>query len=191
MSAVPAKFRPDHSYELPGGQVVGGITRILRAAGLLYELDGNEFLDPSKGDRIHTAIHYALEGDLDEASVDPEEYGFVRAAQNFIQEEAVAVCGAEQPIGNPDLGYATKIDLVCVWRTKRTVVNWKTGPVKRFYAIQSALEALLFTPEPIQRLGVHLAADGSYKLQHYTDRKDYEIAKAALTCSAWVDGGKR
>lgn len=192
MPPTAVVFRPDHTYEVPGEVILPGITSRLRAAGIYYEFKDNGFLDPSKGDRVHQAVHFAIEGDLDEASVDPDEYGYVKAALSCIEREGMKVLGAEVPIGNRDLGYATKIDLLCEWRGKKTVCNWKTGvTVYRAYAIQSALEALLFTPETVQRLGVHLSADGTYKLQPYENRKDFDIAKAALTCAAWVYGGKR
>lgn len=200
MPAIEVQFRGDHTaYEAPGGIRLPGITSRGRCAGLLYEFDGNGFLDASKGERIHTAIHYAIEGDLDEATVDPEEYGYVRAALSCIEREGMkpllTLAGkpaVEYGVGNLDFGYATKLDLLCEWRGKKTVVNWKTSAtVYRWYAWQSAFEALIFSPEVVQRLGVHLSADGSYKLQHYTDRKDFEIAKAALTIAAAVNGGKR
>lgn len=200
MPAIEVEFHPDpRRYIAPGGRILPGISSRGRAAGLLYEFEGNGFLDPQKGDRIHTAIHYALEGDLDDSTVDPDEYGFVRAALNCIEREEMKPLltlsgkpAVEYAVGNLDLGYATKVDLLCLWRGKKTVVNWKTSEkVFRWYAWQSALEALLFTPEVVQRLGVHLAADGSYKLEAYTDRGDYVIAKAALTIAAAVDGGKR
>lgn len=192
MPCETVKFRPDHTYETRGGDILPGITSRLRKAGIYYEFDGAEFLNPEKGNRIHAAVHYAIDGDLDEKTVDPDEAGYLRAALDCIKREGFEYVRPEYAIGNVDLGYATKIDVLCRWRGALTVVNWKSSPVVyRAYAIQSALEALLFTPEPVQRLGVHLSQDGTYKLQHYTDRKDYEVAKAALTCAAWVDGGKK
>jgi hypothetical protein len=192
MPSVPAVYRPDHTYELPGGRVVGGVTRILRAAGLLYELNGNSHLDPSKGDRIHSAIHYALEGDLDEASVDPDEYGFVRQALDWCRSEGLEEIRPEYAVGNPDLGYATKIDVLCLWRGKPSCINWKSSATTyEFWRWQSALESLLFSPEPVQRLSVQLTGSGLPKIHHHTDRRDYEVAKAALTIAAAVSGGKK
>lgn len=192
MPAVPAKFRPDHSYELPGGRIVGGITRILKASGLLYEIEISGLLDATKGDRIHRAVHYAIEGDLDETTVDPDEYGYVRQALDWVKHEGLEGVQPEYAIGNPDLGYATKLDVLCYWRGKLTAINWKSSTkVYDFWRWQSALEALLFTPEPVQRLGVQLTGSGLPKLHHYTDRKDFEIAKAALTIAAAVNGGKK
>ncbi len=195
MPAVPVKFREDHTYEGPRGVILPGITSRLRLSGLYYEFSDTGFMDPDKGNRIHAAIHYAIEGDLDGSYErdNPSEYAYVQQALEWIKAEDVTEIKAEYEVGNLDYGYATKLDMLCRWRGKLTVANWKTGAVRRAYAIQSALEALIFSPEPVQRLGIHLTGEPGKppKLQPYTDRKDFEIAKAGLTCSAWVDGGKR
>lgn len=181
--------RPDHTYEAPGGILLPGITSRLKASGIYYEFKDAGFLDPSRGQRVHSAIHYAIEGDLDWSTVHADDIGLVRCALKFIEDEKVEVLRAEYAVGNLALGYATQIDLYCRWRGKPTVVNWKTGPVYRCYAIQSALEALVFSPEPHERLGVHLSVDGLPKLKPYTDRADFSVAKAALTCAAWIQKG--
>jgi len=186
--AIDVIQRPDHTYEAPGGILLPGITSRLKASNVYYEFSG-DFADTSKGNRVHAAIHYAIEGDLKEESVDPEEIGYVRSALKFIEQEKIEVIKAEYAVGTLEFGYATKIDLYCRWRGKPTVVNWKTGGVYRAYAIQSALEALIFSPEPHERLGVHLSVDGLPKLKHYTDRSDYAVAKAALTVAGWVKKG--
>ena len=187
--AVEVIERPDHIYEAPGGLLLPGISSRLRLSGVAYEFADNAFRDPTKGRKIHEGIHYALEGDLDESSLEPEELCFVNSAIRFVEEEKIEVLRAEYPIGNPDLGYATRIDLYCRWRGRLTVVNWKTGPVYRAYAIQSALEALIFSPEPHVRLGVHLSADSLPRLVNYTDPRDYSVAKAALTLAGWIEKG--
>jgi hypothetical protein len=187
---IEVEFRPDHTYAAPGGIVLPGLTSRLRRSGLNYEFDGKGgFRDMSKGNAVHSAIHYALEGDLDESTCSEEELAHVHSAQRFIEREEIKIVRAEYAVGSIEFGYATKIDLYCIWRGKPTVANWKTGPSYRVYAIQSALEALIFSPQRPQRLGIHLSADGDAKPVHYTDRRDFDIAKAALTCAAWTEQG--
>lgn len=186
---VEVEFRPDHTYATPGGAVLPGITSRLKAAGLLYEFEGNDFADMTKGARIHEALHFDCEGDLDESSLNECDRPYVEAARKARRELGLEIIRAEYPVGNETLGYATKIDLYCRWNGRLTVANWKTGQkVYRCYAIQSALEALIFTPEPVQRLGIHLQEDGDFKPVHYADRNDFTIAKAALSIAAWKKG---
>lgn len=183
--------RPDHSYEAPtlGGRILPGITGIMRRAGLMYEMEANDFIDATKGERLHEAIHFDVEGDLAEESVDPSEWGFIEGARKARRDLGLEVIAAEYGVGNEALGYATKIDLYCKWNGRLTVVNWKTSAkVWRFWPIQSALEALLFTPEPVERLGIQLQADGQFRPHHYKDRNDFVVARAALTCAAWQKG---
>lgn len=199
---LECSFDPErHEYRTPGGVVLPGITSRGRAAGLLFEFEGNDFLDMEKGTRIHEAVQLAIEGDLDEEHFRHhwlDDWGYVQAALTAIEREGLEPCKTadgkptvEYAVGNPDLGYATRVDLLCQYRGKKTAVNWKTSEkVYRWYAWQSAFEALLFTPEPIYRLGVHLRADGDYRLQHYTNRTDFTVAKAALTIAAAKNGGQ-
>lgn len=181
--------RPDHTYEAPGGRILPGISGIMKRAGLMYEYEGNEFLTTDKGDRVHQAVHFDCENDLDERTVAPEEAGFIEAARKARREMGFGIISAEYAVGNEALGYATKIDLFCLWNKKPTVVNWKT-PMKvyRSWSIQSAFEALLFTPEPVQRLSIQLQADGQFRPHHHTNRNDFIVARAALTTVAWQKG---
>lgn len=163
----------------------------MKRAGLMYELEGNGFLDTEKGDRIHKYVHFDCEGDLNEESVNDCDRGYIEAARKARREMKLEIIGrgAEYAIGNEALGYATKVDLYCIWNGKPTVVNWKTGAkVYRFWAIQSALEALLFTPEPVQRLTIQLQEDGQFRPHQHTNRKDFDIARWALGIAAWQKG---
>jgi hypothetical protein len=180
----------DHTYLTPAGRVLSGITGLLRNVGCLYEMEENGLLDPSKGHRIHEALElYFRNVDTPENLLPESERGFILAAMKATSELGLEVQEVEKAVGNEPMGYATKIDAIAKWRGKLALVNWKTSAkVYRFYAIQSALEALCFSPEPVERLGIHLQADGSYRVKHYTDRNDFVIAKAAVQIAAWRKG---
>lgn len=186
-----------HIYTTAGGAILPGITSTLKAAGILYEVEDSQFIDPTKGQAIHQAVHFDCENDLDEELMrerTPDLMGYIEAARSARRNEGIEVKKAEWAITDSAgaLGYATKVDAYALWRGKPTVINWKTSVKKyRFYAVQMALEALLFSPEHVERLGVHLRADGSYRLEHYTDRRDFIVAKAALTCRHWIKEGEK
>lgn len=181
--------RPDHTYITPGGKLLPGITGIMKRAGYMIELEGNDFVDPTKGDRIHQYVQFDCEGDLDEESVNDCDRGYIEAARKARREMGLKVLGVEYSVGSETLGYATKIDLLCLWNGKKTVANWKTSvKAYAFWPIQSALEALIFTPEPVERLGIQLQEDGRYRPHHYKDRNDFVHARAALTTAAWQKG---
>jgi len=161
----------------------------MRRAGLMYELEENGFADPTKGERIHQAVHYDVEGDLALETVDAEEFGYIQAARKARKDLELETIGAEYAVGSELFRYATKIDLFCKWNGRPTVVNWKTGvKVYRFWPIQSALEALLFSPDPVERLTIQIQGDGQFRPHHHKDRSDFTIAKAALSIEAWRKG---
>lgn len=179
MPPVPAVQLPDHTYRLPDGSVVPGISRTMAAVGLDWEFKGG-FADPSKGVRIHQAVQYAIEGDLDESSMDPSEIGYVHAALACLKKHKITVEKVEYGVGSVELGYATQIDVLGLWQGQRTVLNWKTSARSyRYYVVQSALEALLFEPEQVLRLCVHLRSNGTFKLWQYAGAEEMEIARAA------------
>jgi hypothetical protein len=180
----------DHTYITPAGRVLGGITGLLKNVGCLYEIEEMPLLDPSKGNRIHEAIDMFLRNvDTPENLLPIEERGFLLAVMKATSELGLDIQGTEMPVGNEAMGYATKVDALAKWRGKLACINWKTSiKVYRFYAIQSALEALCFSPDPVERLGIHLQADGKYRVQHYTDRNDFVVAKAAVAVAAWKKG---
>lgn len=187
MPPVPAVQRPDHTYELPDGSIVPGISRTMSAVGLDWEFKGG-FADPSKGVRVHRAIQYALEGDLDFRTVDDSEVGYVYAAEDFLKKHRVKVEAVEYGVGSSELGYATQIDVLGIWQGQRTVINWKTSArAYRYYEVQSALEALLFEPEEVQRLYVSLRSDGTFKLWQYAGAEEIEIARAAVKVLSYIN----
>ena len=115
---------------------------------------------------------------------------YVESARLATRELGLKILKAEWAITDTAaaLGYATKVDAFALWQGKPAVINWKTSQkVYRFEAIQSALEALLFSPDPVERLYIHLAGDKpGYRLERLQDRSDFSIAKCAIGTSGWI-----
>lgn len=167
----------DHEYKNPQGLVVPGISAILRAGGLLDEMRAAKSA-MSKGSRVHKAIEFDWENDLDEESVDPDEIGFVHAWRAAVKELGIEIEGVEVLAGHSSMQYASQIDAIAKWEGRLTVCNWKTGRKYAWYPVQSAGEAILFE-QPVlpRRLTVYLQANGKWKYDEHTAVEDFEEFK--------------
>lgn len=177
-----------HVYRL-GDRVLPGITSILRAAGMLDDLDGIPEEYRERGNRVHRAILFDVHGDLGDC--DPADLPYVEAARKAVRELGFVVSHAEHLCCEPTLGFATQVDAVGTIERKHTICNWKTSAsVIPAYAVQTAGEALAaFNSEArtVQRIGIHLTDDGKYKVRPYTDRDDFEVFLSALRIRQWKE----
>lgn len=169
---------------------VSGITGLIRR----HRLDENFKFIPEeakeKGIRIHEAVYFDGEHEaglnplpLDESTVEPEELGYVEAARRARRELKLEATGLEVLVGSDLYWYATKIDFIGLAGVDPIIINWKSGPEYKSYAVQMQLESLLAAEVsgvmPRKILGIHLRADGRYFVADHTrKRKDMKLAKA-------------
>jgi len=151
---------------------VPGITSLLRRHRLDECFRNIPEEAKEKGSRIHDAVQYDLENELDEDTVEPEEMRYVEAERAFRAECEFTVISAEMLVGSDLYWYATKIDAYGILAGKTVLINWKSGPDADPYPVQSHLEALLFEHMVGKRaeriIGVHLAATGKYAIRDHT-----------------------
>lgn len=182
-----------------GDRPLRGITSTLVSAGII---------DPSvytgyesardRGTRVHAAVQYDVEGDLDEASVGVVIMGYVSAWRRFRDETGFVA--TEQPellVCSPTLGYATQVDLVGTIGGKVHVINLKTSRSPApWWSVQLAGEAIAYAewakqnaiyPWSLGRMSVQLADDGAYKATTYRDRSDLDVFRAVALVSAWKE----
>ena len=181
-----------HTYTRRG-QVLPSTTEILANLGFInkgsYECRRWPCSHPdhpnearNRGTRVHTWTHYLDENDLDWASVDPAEEGYVWAWMQFKKDCGFKVQIIEVPWCNPDHGVAGCLDragiLVSGSVTGPAIVDIKTGGPQDWWALQLASydwmvpEYALSQPGPRHRLAVQLNADGGYKVHPFNDPND-------------------
>lgn len=167
-----------HSYDLDG-VAVPGITALMKRHRLLEEMKFVPEEAKERGARRHAAIHFDMEGDLDESSVFEDDWPFIEAARKARLELKLESFRCELLIGSDLYWYATMIDVVGVSAGKRCVINWKTGADSKVYAVQLHLEALLLHDRPELILCIRLRPDGNFDLtDHKKDRAAAKLAKA-------------
>jgi len=163
------------------------VTAVLSTLGL-YDFRWASEQAKERGSRIHRAISFLADNDLDWKSVDEEEVGYVRAAQKFLRDTEFKVELVECHVSNPVYGYQGTLDLEGRVRgIRRTLVDWKsseTGLVVDEVALQLAAYGFALDPAAIfDRVGVGLMPDGTYKIKWFKTedyREDCHDFLAAL-----------
>ncbi len=168
--AASSAFRfveDSHTYFL-GDKILPGITGILKSCG---------YIDPTyytqeardRGSHVHLAIKFLNKGTLDWDSVIDRYIGYVAAYEKFVREWNLKLEFFERPMYHPDLLFAGTPDLVgTVLDGIRAIVELKTGPIRKWTALQTAAQELLVRAWEddktvrYRRWGVCLNADGTY-----------------------------
>jgi hypothetical protein len=157
------------------------VTDILRDAGLI---DTAWFTDEARdrGTAVHAAIHYLLDGDLDESSLVPDVAARVDGFRNFMAQVALVVFDHEQRVQDAVIGYCGTLDLRCLINARKAVVDYKNGAPAAWHPIQLAAYAGALD-EAYDRYALYLNPDfpNGYKLVQYRDRNDWKVFCAALT----------
>jgi hypothetical protein len=174
-----------HLYRIGPARLLN-VTKVLGLAG--YTDFSN--VDPIYRDRgkdAHTAVHYAMEGDLDRTHLAAAaERGamdlrpYVAAAEKFVRENDVEIVHPEAVVAAPKLGYAGKIDAFGYVRRGRflVLIDWKLGELIAAYGVQLAAYKLAWwemTKELVaRRYCVRLLPNGDYKAHEYKDHRTDE-----------------
>lgn len=178
-----------HEYALDG-KPVQGVSSIIAAAGLSDMTWVNEEA-LKRGSYVHEAIQFHVEGQLDEATLDPKLLGYVNAWKAFERESGFSVrrvngiWQSEIRKAHPIYQYAGTMDHLGDIKNRFFVLDVKSGDPADWHAVQLAGYAMLLdfpagSPRP-ERANLYVRPDGSYRFVERRDRNDFEVFKAALT----------
>ena len=167
-----------HEYRM-GERSLPSVTAILKDAGLIDTRFFNDYA-MTRGTFVHQACEMLDLGTLDEDTLDPALFGYVGAYKKFRAECPMVWTEIEHMRADSVLGYAGTPDRV----GDRTVLDIKTGQKQPWHGFQLAAYTMLALNAPLntltKRLGLYLKDDGTYKLERYQDRADFDVFKAAL-----------
>lgn len=174
-----------HKYTL-NGIPTQSVTQIMQGAGVIDTQWYTEWA-AERGSRVHKAIHYHIQGDLDEESIDPNDRPYFDAYLKFRREGGLDFLVSELHVHNVARHYAGTLDLVAEKNKKITIIDWKTGVPDRAVAIQLTGYALalatMWKKPPMTLATVQLKPDGTYKF------KEHEfiprVFLAALEVARW------
>lgn len=202
----------EHAYYGEDGERVPGTTSLLEAAGLVcYQHIPAHILEHKAeiGTAAHAAAHYYDEGDLNEATLDPEVYPYVlrpggwttfRKETTFTPRllefrmiatiEGLKVGGTLDRTGVLE-GFDSLLEIKC---TANQEVSW--GPQTAMYEmilrkLEASLVRMTASNAFYRRIAVWLRPKSRYRLIRLDEVQDYQIAKLALRLGYETDPEKR
>lgn len=188
MSAV-LQFDADlHRYTVEGRDIPS-VTTVLKDAGLVSYEFCTEFAR-ERGSAAHKAIHFDMEGDLDEATLHPILVGYVHAARAVKRDLNLETVAVEKRMYSKTMDVAGTLDWLARANDRKLwLVDWKTGDPPPAVALQLAAYADIYFEETRElvsrRFAARLRQNGSYSLVEYDDRRDITKFRAAVTVAAW------
>jgi hypothetical protein len=186
-----------HKYWLGSRQLLG-TTTALKLAGLIDDRWYNpEALQ--RGSYVHQMVHYDVEGDLDETSVDPRLLGYLQASRALKQQAGAKVAIAhgrpavERVMADPILGLGGTSDWIGeMFGDPWALIDWKTGDAYAWHAIQTAMYERLAKSSgvippnvKVQRYVGYLRKDGTFKVEPCNDPADLAVGLACMTVAQY------
>lgn len=165
------------------------VTTIIKDAGLMPWMPENQAA-MDKGSKIHRAIHYWCEGDLDEDDIDPVIAGHLESFKAALSVLEWNVLHSELRIESAH-GYRGTLDLILVDKPgNRILADIKTGQPAAWHAIQVALYTLAYEEQTGDRIkkrfSIYTKESGAAAATpEHKDRKDFVTARAAVTIHRW------
>lgn len=137
---MPVLDEATHTYTLPDGRIVPGVTSIMRKAGVI---DDTWWSDESRqrGTAVHAAIHYHNEGTLDHSSLDPLILPYFQAYLAFRAVATFTPLLVEHVVYSHTQHYAAKIDCFGRWDDGvKCLIEIKSGKRPPWVDIQLAAQ---------------------------------------------------
>lgn len=178
-----------HAYYLDGQRLLS-VTQILERTGIVdysYIPPRTREMALERGRAVHEAIALDLEGDLDEASVEPI-MGYIAASRSAMRDLGIIQPDAWECRGyHPAHLYAGTFDVLA----DKVLLDWKTNSAEWWVRLQlAAYAAIQGGGASITRIACELHQDGSYRLITFPAkdyRRDFADFLAALRVVQMID----
>lgn len=176
----------NHIYRGDMGRLPGA-TDIIKSQGLV-EVEWMSEECRWRGKVVHEAIRLENKGTLDPDSVAEEMRGYLDSYRYFLRVTGFKVIGYEQPLF--DSAFGCMPDLWGQLYGLDTIIELKTGPVPKWAAIQTALQARALKNAlgfiAVKRFGLQLKKDGSLgMLIPFTSFSDDYCAMSMVQSFHW------
>lgn len=192
--------RSEGLYTYEGREFIS-TTTALKEVGLSPQYPDRAFFAAWRGTKVHDAVEKLLTEPCDEDAIkkifvsldDVAGRGYLAAFLKFLREcrfELAVENGiklAEKGICHPFYGYAGRFDIAGFVNGKRAVVDVKTGLPMPWHGpqIASYVLGLWGGPEDVDRYGLYLKSNGTYKLKPYEDVSDFAVFTSAVVIAKW------
>lgn len=188
-----------HTYRL-GGVVVPSVTQLLDPIRPDFAGIPPAVLEAKRrlGQEVHFACQLDDEDDLDEDSVPEAVEPYLQAWRKFRADTGAEVLANERKLAHAGLRYAGTLDrLVRVRAGGVYLIDLKTSvSMTPTFGVQLAGYQLLletdddFAGVKLERKGLQLKNDGTYKLVPYNNPNDVAAFRALLSIHHWKESQK-
>ncbi len=161
------------------------VTQVIADAGLYGNASYFTDYHRDRGSFMHKIIQYHLEGELDEATIDPALQGYFEAWKKFETESSYVSESCEVTKVNEIHRFAGTIDHIGHMNGHYCLMDVKTGPIYPATAIQTGGYAILMKSHGVKRFGLQLTKEGKYKLTEFKDWHDSNVFLSALSLYYW------
>lgn len=185
-----------HTYRL-GGQVVPSVTQLLKPIAPDFAGIPPAVLEAKRqlGQEVHFACQLDDEDDLDEDTVPEAVEPYLQAWRKFKADTGAEVLVNERKLAHPTLRYAGTLDrLVRVRAGGVYLIDLKTSvSMSSHFGVQLAGYQLLletdddFAGVKLERKGLQLRDDGTYRLIPYVNPNDAACFRALLSIHNWKE----
>jgi hypothetical protein len=142
----------NHAYYLDSLRIFSVTQALLRARVIDYSMVPGHVLEAARrrGRRVHSALHYWAQQDLDMQTVGPQTSAYMDGAMRWIEKHVATINAVEKPLFNPHRKFGGTPDLDTVlcsgdW----AIVDYKTGWRSPGHAVQLCAYASM-KPEPLR-----------------------------------------
>lgn len=165
----------DHVYRVRG-VVYPSVTQILSLSGLAdfssIPEEMREFA-LTRGQAVHAAIQYFMEGDLDESTLDPQVAPRIVALNLFLRHSGFEIEPGmvEQKVFNERYGFCGKYDAcgkLPALNGKKALADWKNCAAGMSGTRYQLAAYLLCIPRIYHRAAVTLKANATFSVETYS-----------------------
>ena len=186
---LPANFTFDeaaHHYHVAGVRWPS-VTEVLQPLQMLEGIPWSVLEAAAKfGTHVHQACHLFNLDQLDRKALDPALAPYLDAWERFLLDTKAVVVASEQRVAHARYRYAGTLDVILRWNSRRVLMDYKSAAVMpRITGPQTAGYAEAVGEPRIDRAGIHLRPDGTYRVHRYNGRGDLNTFISALNIHNW------
>lgn len=184
-----------HEYRWQG-RIVPSVTQILKPLRDFSGIPAEVLIRKRDiGVALHAAVALDIGDDLDEDTVDEAVRPYLIAWREFRRENNLHQADfgeVEQPMVHALHRYAGTPDLTVFLNRRWSLIDLKTETaIHPATAVQTAAYLEMVNSRSgskvLDRFGLQLRADGSYRLEQYKDKQDFNIFISLLNVHRWKE----
>lgn len=178
----------NHHFQVDGRRWPS-VTQVLADEGFIDTRWYTSF-SRDRGTLVHRIIHWHIEDNLDEQTIDPTLRPYFDAWLRFEAQTGFRSIETETPRISELYSFGGIPDSIGLLNGQEVILETKTGALSRWVGLQLAAQEIL-CDRALPRYAIRLSDTGKYDLKHYKDPSDRSVFLSALCCWWWKNKARR